>query len=126
MKILEPSVTNVKHVITLLAPKVDEYLLNEMNQISDRLATTWITVIAEALQKNGLLNTALTSTRRTVEGIESTNIWLNELELDIPPPAIINSTSELSQTLRKLNALKNRVDLRTNDYKSFLDAGKKI
>ena len=125
VKILEPSVTNVKHVITLLAPKVDEDLLDEMNKISERLATTWITVIADALQKNSVLHTALTLTRRAVEGIESTNIWLNELELDIPPPAIINSTSELSQTLRKLNALKNRVDLKTNEYKSFMDAGKK-
>lgn len=124
MKTLEPSVSNVKHVISLLAPKVDENLFNEMNGISERLATTWITVIADALQKNGVLNTALNLTRQTVEGMESTELWLNELEEEVPPPAVINSTSELSQTLRKLNALKNRVDMKTSEYKSFIDAGK--
>jgi hypothetical protein len=102
---------------------VDEELLAEMNKISERLATTWITVIAGALQKNGILTTALSLTRQTVEGIESTNVWLNELELEIPPHAVINSTSELSQTLRKLNALKNRVDLKTSEYKCFVEAG---
>ncbi|XP_046644687.1 utrophin-like isoform X8 [Daphnia pulicaria] len=126
VKILEPSVVNVKHVISLLAPKVDEELSAEMNKISERLATTWITVIAGALQKNGVLATALSLTRQTVEGIESTNVWLNELELEIPPPAVINSTSELSQTLRKLNALKNRVDLKTSEYKCFSEAGNAV
>ncbi|EFX89386.1 dystrophin [Daphnia pulex] len=126
VKILEPSVVNVKHVITLLAPKVDEELLAEMNKISERLATTWITVIAGALQKNGVLATALSLTRQTFEGVESTNVWLNELELEIPPPAVINSTSELSQTLRKLNALKNRVDLKTSEYKCFIEAGNAV
>ncbi|KAI9557614.1 dystrophin [Daphnia sinensis] len=126
VKTLEPSVANIKHVITLLAPKVDEDLLAEMNEINERLATTWITVIAGALQKNGVLTTALSLTRQTVDGIESTNTWLNELELEIPPPAVINSTSELSQTLRKLNALKNRVDLKTNEYKSFIEAGNAV
>lgn len=103
---------------------MDEDLLAEMNEINERLATTWITVIAGALQKNGVLTTALSLTRQTVDGIQSTNTWLSELELEIPPPAVINSTSELSQTLRKLNALKNRVDLKTNEYKSFIEAGK--
>lgn len=124
VKTLEPSVANIKHVITLLAPKVDEDLLVEMNKINERLATTWITVIAGALQKNGVLNTALSLTRQTVGGIESTNTWLNELEIEIPPPVVINSTSELSQTLRKLNALKNRVDLKTSECKGFIEAGK--
>uniref|UniRef100_A0A0N8BMF8 Dystrophin major muscle n=2 Tax=Daphnia magna TaxID=35525 RepID=A0A0N8BMF8_9CRUS len=126
VKTLEPSVVNIKHVITLLAPKVDEDLLAEMNEINERLATTWITVIAGALQKNGVLTTALSLTRQTVDGIQSTNTWLSELELEIPPPAVINSTSELSQTLRKLNALKNRVDLKTNEYKSFIEAGNAV
>ena len=126
VKTLEPSVSNVKHVISLLVPKVDQDLLTEMNGISERLATTWISVVADALEKNKILYTALELTRQTVEGIESTEIWINDLHGEIPTPAIINSTSELSQTLRKLNALKSRVDSKAGEYKTFMDAGKEI
>lgn len=97
-----------------------------MNGISERLATTWISVIADASQKNNTLNTALALTRQTVEGIESIETWINELETEVPTPAVIDSTSELSQTLRKLNALKSRVDSKASEYKTFMDAGKQI
>lgn len=126
MKTLEPSVSNIKRVIGILSPLVDEDLLTELNRISDRLNTTWVTVVADAERKNSALKEALHLTRRAVDGITSLNAWLNEMEGDIQLGALINSTSELSQTLRKLNALKNRADLKASDYKSVVDAASAV
>lgn len=124
MKTLEPSLRNVKHVISLLSPKADEELSQELNRINERLSTTWVTVVADSTHKNAVLKTALDLTKRTLGGIITTNEWLDEFQSDIPEPSVINSTSELSQTLRKLNSLKNRVDTKAIDYKSIVDAGK--
>ena len=107
----------------LLGSKVDEDLQLELNKSTELLNSTWLHVISDAKEKNGLLKGALDLTRKTVEGIASTNAWLDELQADIPTIVVINSTSELSQTLRKLNALKNRVDLKTVEYRSVVDAG---
>lgn len=115
---------NVIRVISLLSPKADEQLSQELKKINERLSTTWVTVVADSTQKNAVLKNALDLTKRTLEGITTTNQWLDELQTDIPEPAVINSTSELSQTLRKLNALKNRVDAKAIEYKSIVDAGK--
>ena len=123
VKILEPSVVNIKRVIDILARKVDDELKAELDSINQRLDTTWIKVVADAMQKNGQLKSAMDLTCRTLEGIASTGLLLDELQVDIPPTVIINSTSELSQTLRKLNMLKNRIDLKTADYRSVVDAG---
>lgn len=114
---------NIKRVIDILARKVDDELKAELDSINQRLDTTWIKVVADAMQKNGQLKSAMDLTCRTLEGIASTGLLLDELQVDIPPTVIINSTSELSQTLRKLNMLKNRIDLKTADYRSVVDAG---
>lgn len=124
VKKLEPNVSNIKRVIDILSPKVEEELLKELKRIKERLDTTWVTVVAESLKKNNSLKTALELTQRTVEGTASIRSYLDELLPDIPAAAVINSTTELSQTLRKLNALKNRVDMKTNEYRSIVDAGK--
>lgn len=123
VKTLEPSLRNVKHVISLLLPKADEELSKELNRINERLSTTWVTVVADSTQKNAVLKTALDLTKRALEGIAATNQWLDELQADTPEPTVINSTSELSQTLRKLNTLKNRVDSKSIEYKPIVDAG---
>jgi len=123
VKTLEPSVINIKRVVDLLALKVDDELKEELNKISQRLDTTWINVVADALEKNSQLKNALDLTRRTLDGITSIDLLLDELQVDIPPTVIINSTSELSQTLRKLNTLKNRIDAKVADYRSVVDAG---
>jgi len=124
VKKLEPNVSNIKRVIDILSPKVEEELLKELKRIKERLDTTWVTVVAESLKKNNSLKNALELTQRTVEGTASIRSYLDELLPDIPAAAVINSTAELSQTLRKLNALKNRVDMKTNEYRSIVDAGK--
>lgn len=116
--------SNIKRVIDILSPKVEEELLKELKRIKERLDTTWVTVVAESLKKNNSLKNALELTQRTVEGTASIRSYLDELLPDIPAAAVINSTAELSQTLRKLNALKNRVDMKTNEYRSIVDAGK--
>ena len=123
VKTLEPSVINIKRVVSVLALKVDDVLKEELDKISQRLDTTWINVVADALEKNSQLKNALDLTRRTLDGITSIDLLLDELQVDIPPTVIINSTSELSQTLRKLNTLKNRVDTKVADYRSVVDAG---
>ena len=114
---------NIKRVVSVLALKVDDVLKEELDKISQRLDTTWINVVADALEKNSQLKNALDLTRRTLDGITSIDLLLDELQVDIPPTVIINSTSELSQTLRKLNTLKNRVDTKVADYRSVVDAG---
>lgn len=113
----------MKHVIGILSPKVTEVVLEELKRISDRLDTTWITVVADSLKRNAALRGALDLTRRSMEGISSIHLWLDELQVDIPAAAPINSTSELSQTLRKLNMLKNRIDAKTSEYRSVVDSG---
>lgn len=123
VKTLEPSVINIKRVVSMLALKVDDHLKEELDKITQRLDTTWINVVADALEKNTQLNKALDLTRRTLDGINSIDLLLDELKVDIPPIVVINSTSELSQTLRKLNTLKNRVDAKVADYRNVVDAG---
>ena len=123
VKTLEPSVSNINNCVLLLSPKVDEELQMELKRTTEQLNSSWIRVVADAKEKNGILKGALDLTRKSIEGIGSTNQWLNELEVEIPAIGVINSTSELSQTLRKLNALKNRVDSKTVEYRSVLDAG---
>jgi hypothetical protein len=116
-------VTNINYVVGVLTPKADEALLLDLSQSVERLNSTWTQVITEAKQKNRRLKEALDTTRRMVDGLNGVHPWIDELEADIPASAVINSTSELSQTLRKLNSLKNRVDLKAADYKSAVDAG---
>ena len=115
--------TNINYVVQVLTPKADEALLVDLSQSVERLNSTWTRVITEAKQKNRRLKEALDTTRRMVDGLNGVHPWIDELEADIPASAVINSTSELSQTLRKLNSLKNRVDLKAADYKSVVDAG---
>ena len=112
MKTLEPSVSNINNCVLLLSPKVDEELQAELKKTTEQLNSSWIRVVADAKEKNGILKGALDLTRKSIEGISSTNEWLNELEVEIPAIGVINSTSELSQTLRKLNALKNRAEFK--------------
>ena len=123
VKTLEPSVSNINNCVLLLSRKVDEDLQVELNKTTEQLNSAWIHVVSDAKEKNGILKGALDLTRKSMEGIASTNQWLDELEVEIPAIVVINSTSELSQTLRKLNALKNRVDSKTVEYRSVLDAG---
>jgi len=120
---LEPSMANIKCVVGALSGRVDDGLRAHLDRSAERLGATWSRVVGEAHQKNLRLKEALEVTRSLAHGAASLAPWIDELAADVASSDAIHSTAELSAALRKLNALKNRIDAKSVEYKSVVDAG---
>ena len=120
---LEPSVTNVNYVVRMLSTKTADDLQCQLTGMIDDLNKTWHQVVSDSRLKNERLNEALDRTRQLKTMTDSLDYWLGDIEADIPAAAVINSTSELSVALRKLNSLKNRIELRAAEANSLIETG---
>ncbi|XP_065334491.1 dystrophin, isoforms A/C/F/G/H-like isoform X2 [Cloeon dipterum] len=101
---------------------------SELRKRAAELTKTWKDISAKTCTQNKRLQDALTKTLDVLKGVDNLDQWLVELENEIPPEKAptASSSAELFRVKGQLQVLKDKVDSRTEQFRSINETGSEL
>ncbi|XP_033609096.1 dystrophin, isoforms A/C/F/G/H isoform X6 [Cryptotermes secundus] len=120
---LQPNVDNIESTSQKLLNNADPKFAEELRLQVETLVGKWKKVVEGAKDQNVRLKDALEKSRTVIEGVEEFTSWLCKLETEVPSSVSVTSSAELFQLKGKYQILKDKVDKRTEGFRSLNEMG---
>ncbi|XP_063241315.1 dystrophin, isoforms A/C/F/G/H-like [Bacillus rossius redtenbacheri] len=123
VKMLQTNVSKIERTALKLLENAEPGFHDDLKSQLDVLLKKWREVVEDSRQHNRQLQEALHKTKKAVSGVEELTAWLSRLEEGVPASPSVASSTELFQLKARYHTLKDKVDSKTQQFRSLNEMG---